>query len=107
METTIYVQKEQHRHGVGKKLYETLISILRRQNFTIAYAAIALPNEKSVKLHEKMDFKYLCTFPKAGFKLGKWHDVGWWWLELNQMDGVPNPPVHFTDDAGDIGLSVT
>jgi hypothetical protein len=32
------------------------------------------------------------VFPAAGYKLGAWHDVGWWWLAL-----VAPPPVEPRD----------
>ena len=95
VETSVYVRGGLYRAGVGRKLYEELIPVLKRQNLTTAYAVIALPNEKSVRFHEAMGFRYLCTYPKAGFKLGSWHDAGWWALELNPCEGIPQNPVPF------------
>lgn len=96
VETSVYVREGQHRAGVGKALYQELLPILKRQGFTRAYAVIALPNEKSVKFHEALGFTYLCTYPKVGFKLGKWHDVGWWEKALNDFGIHPKTPISFT-----------
>jgi len=97
VETSVYVRQDQYRQGVGHKLYEALLPILIQQNYTTAFAVIALPNEKSVRFHEAHDFKYLCTYPKVGFKLDSWHDVGWWSLELIPTTGTPESPIPFRE----------
>lgn len=97
VETSVYVRGDQHRKGVGKKLYQSLLPLLINQGFTTAFAVITLPNDKSVKFHEAHGFKYLCTYPKVGFKLGQWQDVGWWTLELNPTVGIPENPVPFSE----------
>lgn len=57
--------------------------MLKRQGFHAAYAGIALPNIGSVGLHERLGFKHIGTYPEVGFKLGRWHDVGYWRLALH------------------------
>lgn len=39
---------------------------------------IALPNEASVGLHEKLGFKKVAHFNEVGFKFDQWIDVGYW-----------------------------
>jgi len=41
---------------------------------------LGLPNEPSIKLHEKFGFKKVAHFPQVGFKFQKWVDVGYWQL---------------------------
>ena len=43
---------------------------------------IALPNEASVGLHEKLGFKKVAHFNEVGFKFDQWIDVGYWQLIL-------------------------
>jgi phosphinothricin acetyltransferase len=31
------------------------------------------------------------VYPRVGFKLGAWHDVGWWQLPLRERTGEPGP----------------
>ncbi len=93
VETSVYVAQKKGRSGVGRNLYGPLIDTLKKQGFTTAFAVIALPNERSVLFHESMGFNYLCTYPKIGFKLNSWHDVGWWQLELNTTAQAPRPPI--------------
>lgn len=84
VDVTVYIAESARRQGVGRKLYETLLPILEKQRFRAAYAGIAQPNEGSVGLHESLGFTHIGTYPEVGFKLGKWHDVGYWRLGLCQ-----------------------
>ena len=94
VETTVYVARNAHRRGIGRKLYAELLDLLARQGFHSAFAGIVPPNEKSVRLHEALGFSYLATFPEIGFKHGKWHDLGWWHRPL--VEGAPSgDPVPF------------
>ena len=95
VETTIYVARDAHRRGVGRALYAELLDVLTRQGFHMAFAGIVPPNDGSVGLHEAMGFAYLGTFPKIGFKHGKWHDLGWWHRPL--AAGTPSrDPIPFS-----------
>ena len=93
VETTVYVSANFRRRGVGRAVYEALFERLRAQGFYNAYAAISLPNDASVGLHESLGFSRLGTMRNVGFKLGRWHDVGWWQMELRAPGGAPEPPV--------------
>ncbi len=95
VECSVYVQDEQHRTGIGRMLYKSLFDILKAQGFTTVYAVINLPNDPSVAFHEQMGFRYFATYEKVGYKLGKWKDVGWWQLQLNDYSNEPAPPIKF------------
>jgi len=41
-------------------------------------SVIALPNEASVRLHEKLGFEKASHFKEVGFKFDQWIDVGYW-----------------------------
>ncbi len=43
-------------------------------------AGIALPNEASIKIHERFGFEKVAHFREVGFKFNKWIDVGYWEL---------------------------
>lgn len=89
VEVSVFVAPGQHRRGVGRALYTRLLDELRNRGYFNALAVIALPNPASVSFHESLGFKPAGVFPGAGFKLGRWHDVGWWSLRLH--DGTPQP----------------
>jgi phosphinothricin acetyltransferase len=81
------------RKGIGRALYNPLFKILTLQGFFNAYAGIALPNPGSVGLHESMGFKPIGIYKAVGYKLGAWHDVGWWYLPLRPTVESPTSPV--------------
>jgi L-amino acid N-acyltransferase YncA len=93
VETSIYVADSHRRLGVGQGLYRALAGVLRAQGFYNAYAGITLPNEASVALHEACGFRFAGVYHGAGYKLGKWHDVGYWELELRAKAGAPEEPL--------------
>jgi len=41
---------------------------------------IALPNEASQRLHEKLGFRKTAHFTAVGWKFQRWIDVGYWQL---------------------------
>lgn len=62
----------------GAALYRELLGSLQQQGFHVAIAGIALPNEASVKLHERLGFAKAAHFAEVGRKFGQWVDVGYW-----------------------------
>jgi L-amino acid N-acyltransferase YncA len=94
VDVTVYVRQGSHRRGVGRALYQALFERLRAQGFYAAHAGITLPNAASVGLHESLGFRPVALYPKVGWKLGAWHDVGWWQLELRERKAgvTPAPP---------------
>ena len=54
--------------------------MLTLQGFYNAFAGITLPNPASVGLHEALGFQPVGVYRAVGYKLGAWHDVGWWQL---------------------------
>jgi L-amino acid N-acyltransferase YncA len=97
VESSVYVHDDFQRAGVARALYTALIEILKLQGFRNLYAVINLPNDKSVSFHEKLGFEYFATYKKVGYKLGKWKNVGWWQLQLNEYSMEPLPPVKFSE----------
>lgn len=94
---SVYVAADVRRLGVGRALYEALFAILRIQGFWGAFAGITLPNPASVGLHESLGFRTVGAFERVGYKLGQWHDVGYWQLTLLSAEGTPETPVPLPD----------
>jgi phosphinothricin acetyltransferase len=82
-EATVYVDPSMQRRGVGDALYTELLNRLRDLGFHSVVAVIALPNEPSVALHERHGFVRAGRLIEAGYKLGAWHDVGFWQCTFN------------------------
>lgn len=91
VDVSVYVREGNRGGGLGRALYTSLFELLREQGFYAAHAGIALPNDASVRLHESMGFRPVGVYPKVGFKLGRWHDTGWWQLALRERAGAPAP----------------
>ena len=97
VDTSVYVDASCRRSGVGRGLYRSLFAILAAQGFFNAFAGIALPNAASVALHEAVGFEPLGVYRRVGFKLGGWHDVGWWQLALRALEASPDAPLTVAD----------
>ncbi|HLH02178.1 MAG TPA: arsinothricin resistance N-acetyltransferase ArsN1 family B [Bryobacteraceae bacterium] len=78
VEITIYLTSSQTGAGLGSLLLSELRSGLRERGIHAAIGGIALPNEPSIRLHEKLGFRKVAEFPQVGFKFGRWIDVGYW-----------------------------
>ena len=97
VETSVYVHPDFQRSGVARGLYTSLLAILAAQGFVNAYAGITLPNARSVALHEALGFLPLAVYRGIGFKMGQWHDVGWWHLLVQAHPASPEPPKPLAD----------
>jgi phosphinothricin acetyltransferase len=97
VDVSAYVHERARRFGVGRALYTALFRILALQGFYNAYAGIALPNPASVGLHEALGFAPVGVYRKVGYKLGDWHDVGWWQLALQPRTDAPRPPISIAE----------
>jgi L-amino acid N-acyltransferase YncA len=93
VDISVYVHEQWHRHGIGRALYTSLLALLRLQGFYNVYAGIALPNEKSVGVHEAMGMTPVGIYHQVGYKFGAWHDVGWWQMMLQPRVLEPAPPL--------------
>lgn len=93
VETGIYIAPDAQGRGIGRSLLAAHLDLLERQGFVTAIAGIALPNEPSVALHEKLGFTLSGIERGVGFKLGQWIDVGRWQRDLAKRTGTPAEPL--------------
>ena len=84
-ETTLYVAEGVRGAGIGRRLYRILLQALIERGLRNALAAITLPNEASIKLHEALGFRPVGVFAHIGYKFGRWHDVGYWQCDLTEV----------------------
>jgi phosphinothricin acetyltransferase len=82
VECTAYVDHEALGNGAGVALYAALLAALRSQSMHAVIGGIALPNARSVALHERFGFRKVAHFEQVGFKFDQWIDVGYWELLL-------------------------
>jgi phosphinothricin acetyltransferase len=85
VESTIYLKNDLVGKGIGSFLYAALLDDLRKRGVHAVLGAIALPNERSQRLHENLGFEIVARFKEVGSKFGKWVDVEFWELLLNKQ----------------------
>lgn len=90
--SSIYLAPDRLRSGGGRLLYTELLRRLAERGFRRAFAGIAQPNEASNALHKAFGFRPVGYYPRVGWKLGAWHDVEWWQLDLLGPDEDAAPP---------------
>ena len=76
VEATAYVDPAFARQSIGSRLYGALLPALAARRLHVVVAAIALPNDASIRLHERFGFTKVAHFEEVGFKFGRWIDVG-------------------------------
>ncbi len=82
VESSIYLLHGQGGQGIGKKLYAALLDLLQAIGIKTVIGGISLPNDVSIRLHEKLGFQKVGVFNRVGFKHEKWIDVGYWQLHF-------------------------
>lgn len=83
VESSVYLDNSKHKKGIGTELYTELIKQLKQQKIHSAIGVISIPNETSIKLHEKIGFTKIGTLKEVGYKFNKWIDVEYWQLKLS------------------------
>ncbi len=97
VDVSVYVHPAHHGRGVGRRLYDELFDVLRRQRFVNAYAGIAVPNPASVALHEAVGMRRIGVYEGVGWKHGRWVDVAWYGIRLTDPAGEPPEPIPFAE----------
>jgi len=105
VDVSVYTRPDARRGGVGRALYGSLLTILALQGYHGAYAGITLPNAASVGLHEAVGFAPVGVYRGVGYKLGAWHDVGWWQHVLRPRLAAPEPPLDLPSVRGSAGFA--
>lgn len=85
VESSVYLHRDAAGRGIGKQLYTRLFALLKAQGVHLVIGGIALPNAASVGLHESVGFTKCAHFSEVGRKFGRWVDVGYWQLNLEQV----------------------
>lgn len=82
-ESTVYVKHTAHGKQIGTKLYEELIRLLKKTDLHSVLGVLTIPNDASIKLHEKLGFEQVANLKEVGMKFGEWQNIGIWQLKLS------------------------
>lgn len=91
VETSIYVERGLRGKGLGRRLYQPLLTLLQAQGVRTACAVVTIPNDPSIGFHQALGFRQAGILPQVGYKLGQWHDVAYLIRRLNPAQGAPVP----------------
>lgn len=91
VESTIYLDQACARRGYGRMLYGALLDELRKRDLHLVIGGTALPNEASVGLLETLGFRKAAHFTEVVMKFGRWIDVGYSKLKLDQHNYLQSP----------------
>lgn len=83
-ETSIYLDKNARRCGIGKMLYAALEKELEKMGILNMYACIGYPDNEdeyltknSAEFHSHIGFVQVGEFHKCGYKFGRWYNMIW------------------------------
>jgi phosphinothricin acetyltransferase len=82
VEHSVYVQRDHRGKGLGLSLMRRLIEAATAQQYHVMVGGIDVTNGASIALHEKLGFTHAGTIRHAGFKFGRWLDLGFYQLLL-------------------------
>jgi len=84
VETSIYVDMQEKRKGIGKQLHDALEQALKAQGILNMNAAIAYIEQEdeylthdSIRFHERLGYKKVAHFHQCGRKFERWYDIIW------------------------------
>ena len=84
VETSIYVDMQEQRKGIGKQLHDALEQALKAQGILNMNAAIAYIEQEdeylthdSIRFHERLGYKKVAHFHQCGRKFERWYDIIW------------------------------
>lgn len=86
VEHSVYVHKDHRGKGIGLALMRQLIEKAKEQQYHVIVGGIDVTNTGSIALHRRLGFVHAGTIRHAGFKFGKWLDLGFYQLLLETPD---------------------
>lgn len=89
VEHSVYVREDQRGKGLGRALLTALIEHARAAGIHVMVAGIEAGNVGSIRLHERLGFVLEGTMPQVGEKFGRWLDLSFLLLRL---DDAAVPP---------------
>jgi len=73
-ESSVYVHRDFRERGIGSTLMHEILHRARQLGYHAIVACIGGENDRSIKLHEKLGFKFSGRLEQVGHKFGRWQD---------------------------------
>lgn len=90
-EHSIYVHRDHRGRGIGRRLLQALIARATAQQLHVMVGGIDVTNAASIALHEQLGFVHSGTITQAGYKFGRWLDLGFYQLTLETPTSPTEP----------------
>ena len=85
VELSIHVDEAQWGGGVGRALMTELLARARRAGVHVVVAAVDGENTESIAFHERMGFATVGRLAETGFKFGRWLDLVFMQIVLDEQ----------------------
>ncbi|WP_026793110.1 GNAT family N-acetyltransferase [Pleomorphomonas oryzae] len=92
VEHSVYVRFDARGQGIGEALMHALIARARTIGKHVMVAGIEAGNTTSIRLHRKLGFAEVGLLPQVGMKFGKWLDLAFLQLVLDDR-ATPDTPL--------------
>ena len=92
VEHSVYVHPDHQGKGIGRLLMKALIIEARKIGKHVMVAGIEAQNHTSIHLHETLGFVTTGQMPQVGTKFGRWLDLTFMQLQLDERsepDALP------------------
>jgi phosphinothricin acetyltransferase len=77
VESSVYLRPDAVGRGIGRRLYEALFAMMASEDVETVVAGVALPNDASMALHQRVGFREVGVFRGVGRKFDRLWDVAW------------------------------
>lgn len=74
-EHSVYVRTDRKGKGTGAQLMKSLIETATQRGVHVLIGCIEAENAASIRLHEKLGFRFVGRFGEVGQKFGRWLDL--------------------------------
>ena len=97
VELSVYFAPNHRGRGMGRKIYDKMLSLLKLQGVRTVHGKVTFPNPASDKLHNAMGFKLMATLENVGFKNGEWRSINHWEKQIGDFSCAPEPIIPITE----------
>ena len=97
VELSVYFAPNHRGRGMGRKIYDKMLSLLKLQGVRTVHGKVTFPNPASDKLHNAMGFKLMATLENVGFKNGEWRSINHWEKQIGDFSCAPEPITPITE----------
>ena len=91
VEHSVYIHRDHRRRGIARSLMQPLIQKARELGKHVMIAGIEAGNDPSIRLHTELGFQATARMPQVGMKFGKWLDLIFMQLRLNDRASPDQP----------------